>query len=169
MYPRVTTLKTMFASFFPQFKARVVRDEDAWQIADTTHLLWTDDAINLKRQGEYIEACKIYFDQVLRRGAITSAWASGILKTLAAAGDISDAVAFGFEWYASYADKSQLNSDKIVMHLGNLLTLIKNPNNPIMSFPAYLKSISGSPNYTVDMNQTDLYTDPMLLSIRNNS
>ena len=167
MYSHVITLKSMFAEFFPKFKASVVRDDDAWRMVDLNHMLWADDALNLKRRGDYVEACKLYFDQIPRRGAITIGWAEGIFKTLASAGDIADAVEFGFEWYNNYAN--DINSDKLVMHLGNVLALIQNNPNATMTFPDYLKAISGNPNYTVDMNQTDLYTDSTLRNLRNNA
>lgn len=167
MYAHVITLKRMFTDFFPKFKASVVRDDNAWQMADTSHLFWTDEAINLKRAGKYVESCKLYFDQILARKAITEKWASGIFKTLAAAGDLADAVDFGFEWYNNYVDQSEINSDKLVMHLGNLLTLIQGQAS--MPFPEYLKAISGNPNYSIDMNQTDLYTDSTLRALRSNT
>ncbi len=167
MYSHVITLKQMFAVFFPKFKVNVVRDDDAWRMVDTSRMLWTDEAINLKREGKYVESCRLYFDQIIARKAITEKWASGLFKTLAAAGDLADAVEFGFEWYNNYADQSQINSDKLVMHLGNLLALIQ--GQATMPFPEYLKAISGNPNYTVDMNQTDLYTDSTLRNIRTNA
>ena len=169
MYSHVITLKQMFAVFFPKFKANVVRDDDAWRMVDTSRMLWTDEAINLKREGKYVESCRLYFDQIIARKAITEKWASGLFKTLAAAGDLADAVEFGFEWYNNYADQSQINSDKLVMHLGNLLALIQENPNVTMSFPDYLKAISGNPNYSIDMRQTDLYTDETLRNLRNNA
>lgn len=167
MYPRVITLKQMFADFFPKFKARVVRDDDAWKMVDPNHMFWADEALNLKRKGEYVEACRLYFDQIPRRGAITIGWAEGIFKTLASAGDIGDAVDFGFEWYNNYANKAQIDSDKLVMHLGNVIALVQ--GQATMSFPDYLKAISGNPNYTVDMNQTDLYSDSTLRALKSNT
>ena len=116
-----------------------------------------------------MESCKLYFDQVLSRKAITNKWAVGIFKTLAAAGDLTDAVGFGFEWCNNYADQSQLYSDMLVVHLANVLTLIQHPDTAAMSFPDYLKSISGNPNYTVDMKQTDLYTSTFLRDLKNNA
>lgn len=169
MYSHVITLKQMFAVFFQKFKANVVRDDDAWKMVDPNHMFWADEALNLKRAGDYVGACKLYFDQIPRRGAITIGWAEGIFKTLASAGDIADAVEFGFEWYGNFANKAQINSDKLVMHLGNLLALIQENPNVTMSFPDYLKTISGNPNYSIDMRQTDLYTDETLRNLRNNA
>lgn len=167
MYSHVLSIKRMFAEFFPKFKADVVRDDDAWRMVDISHMLWTDEAINLKRAGNYVESCRLYFDQILARKAITEKWASGLFKTLAVAGDLSDAVEFGFEWYDNYVDQSQIDSDKLVMHLANLLKLIQ--EQATVPFPEYLRAISGNPNYIVDMNQTDLYTDSMLRNLRNNA
>ena len=168
MYSHVITLKQMFAAFFPKFKANVIRDDNAWQIVDRTHMFWANDALNLKRSGDYVGACKLYFDHIPRCGAITIGWAEGIFKTLASAGDIADALEFGLEWYNNYADQSQIKSDNLVMHLINILGLVQ--NNPIiaskMSFPEYLKSISGNPNYSIDMKQTDLYTNEWLRTMR---
>ncbi len=169
MYSHVITLKQMFAVFFPKFKANVVRDDDAWKMVDPNHMFWADDALNLKRKGDYVGACKLYFDQIPRRGAVTIGWAEGIFKTLASAGDIADAMRFGFEWYNSFADKAQIDSDKLVMHLGNLLVLVQENPNVTMSFPEYLKAISGNPNYSIDMRQTDLYIDETLRNLRNNA
>ncbi len=171
MYPRVITLKQMFSEFFPKYKASVVRDEDAWKLVDPNHMYWANDALNLKRSGDYVGACKLYFDQIIRRGATTIGWAEGIFKNLAAAGDIADAVAFGFDWYNRFTNQAlfsaNVDSDKLAMHLGNLIVLIKNNPDATITLPDYLKSISGNPNYTIDLNQTDLYTDTTLRSMRN--
>ena len=167
MYSHVITLKQMYADFAPKFKACVIRDDDAWKLIDRNHMYWADDALNLKRRGDYVGACKLYFDQISRRGAITIGWAEGIFKTLASAGDIADAVDFGFEWYNNFADPAQIDSDKLVMHLGNVIVLVQNNPNATMTFPEYLRAISGNPYYSVDMNQTDLYTDPTLHNLKN--
>ena len=171
MYSHVITLKQMFAAFFPKFQANVIRDEDAWKMVDPNHMFWANEALNLKRKGDYVGACKLYFDQIPRRGAITIGWAEGIFKTLASAGDISDAIAFGFEWYNRFTNKAMFNenvdSDKLSMHLGNLLALVQEDPDATMTLPEYLKAISGNPNYSIDLKQTDLYTDETLRNIRN--
>ncbi len=166
MYSHVITLKTMFAEFFPAFKAGVVRDDEAWRIADPNDMFWADNALNLKRSGDYVGSCRLYFDQILRRRAVTQGWAAGIFKTLACSGDIGDAVNFGFEWANRFAERDPSGSDTVVMHLSIVVALIKHPESAPISFPEYLKEISGNPDYTVDMKQTDLYTNIMLRDLK---
>ena len=166
MYPHVLTLKQMFADFFPKFQATVRRDEDAWKVmsrvTDLNHVCGkTDDPVNLKRAGDYVGACTLYFDWILYRKAVTLGWAAGIFKTLAVAGDIADAVRFGIEWCQHYEQSSDEN---INLHLNNVLALLCGTQE--MTFPEYLKQISGNPNYTIDMEKTDLYTDEYLKGLK---
>ena len=167
MYTHVTTLKRMFAEFFPQFKARVMRNDNSWQMVNTSNMYWADQALQLKRQGKYVDSCSLYFQNILSRGEISFGWAQGIFKTLACAGDIADALAFGREWM-NFADMNASEPDRLLMHFSTLVQLVKNPYADSTTFPEYLKSISGNPNYSIDMSQTDLYTDEVLCKIRNN-
>ena len=168
MYSHVTTLKQMFAAFFPVFKTNVTRDDDSWQMVNTSNMFWADQALQLKRQGKYVESCQLYFQNILSRGEITFGWAQGIFKTLACAGDIADALAFGREWM-NHADLDAAEPDKLLQHFSTLIQLVQKPELDNTVFPQYLQSISGNPNYTVDMRQTDLYTDETLQRIRNNA
>ena len=168
MYPHVTTLKQLFADFFPKYKSRVTRNDDSWQMVNTSHMFWADEALQLKRQGKYVDSCKLYFQNILDRGEITFGWAQGIFKTLACAGDIGDALAFGREW-VNYADMNAAEPDRLLQHFSTLLQLVQHPEMDGTVFPQYLQSISGNPNYKVDMKQTDLYTDEVLRKIRSNA
>ena len=167
MYPHVIKLKNMFEDFFPKFKVLVTRDEDSWRMVNTNNIFWADQALQLKRQGQYVESCQLYFQNILDRREITLGWAQGIFKTLACAGDIADALAFGREWM-NYSDLNAAEPDKLLMHFSTLLTFVQKPEMDTM-LPQYLQSISGNPSYYIDLSQTDLYSDNVLCKIRSNA
>ena len=168
VYPYVVTLKRMFADFFPEFQESVVRDEASWRYEYGGRVPWADEALKFKRQGEYVESCQLYFRNVLSRGDITLGWAQGIFKTLACSGDIADALAFGREWF-NYADLNAAEPDTLLMHFSTLLRFVQNPETDTTMLPQYLQSISGNPNYSIDVKKTDLYTDEVLQKIRSNA
>lgn len=165
MYPHVLTLKEMFEDFFPEFQANVIRNDDSWRMVNTGHMFWADEALQLKRQGDYVKSCGLYFYNILQRGEITLGWAQGIFKTLACAGDIGDALAFGREWM-NFADTSLSEPDSLLQHFSTLLTFVRQPEYDQTMLPQYLQSISGNPGYSVDLRQTDLYKDPVLRKLR---
>lgn len=168
MYSHTTKLKEMFSAFFPQFQATVTRDDDAWRMVDTSNMMWADQALNLKRAGQYEEAMKLYIVQILQRRKITFGWAQGIFKTLAAAGDFEDALAFGRYWF-NFADMNASEPDMLLQHFLTLMNMVKDPTTYTSTLPQYLKSISGNQNYSIDLRQTDLYTGEVISRLRANA
>ena len=160
LYPHIPKLKEMFVAFFPEFNRRIVPDEYAWQRVNSNQPLWATDAVELKRQGKYVEACQLYFSNILLNGGITMGWASGVFKTLAVAGDIDDALAFGRAW----VDKTGAG-DMLAMHWITLVNLVKSKDT-LDQIPGYLATISGNPSYSIDIHRTDLFTSELLFTLR---
>lgn len=160
MYSWIPEIKSLFASFLPAFQEHVTCDDDAWQRVNISHMTWASDAVDLKRRGKYLEACKLYFPNIVQNGSCTMGWAQGVFKTLAVAGDIEDALAFGHAW----ANKNS-QTDMLTMHWATLLNICQNKES-LNQLPNYLQSISGNPSYSVDLNRTDLYTSKWLLILR---
>ncbi len=161
-YPWLSEIKAMFSRFFPEFQTRIAWDEDAWRYVNPDNIYWADSALQLKRSGQYTEACELYFSNILRSGTITLGWAQGVFKTLAAAGDLEDALNFGYEWCIKTG-----YSNSLATHWVGLSEMVLNEEY-FAKIPEYLGSISGNPSYSVDLLRTDLYTSPLLENMRNN-
>ncbi len=160
LYPWIPEIKKLFEPFIPIFQQRVTIDENAWQRINTSHMTWAHDALDLKRQGKYLEACKLYFTNIPLNGSCSMGWAQGVFKTLAVAGDIEDALAFGNAWVIKNGVP-----DMLAVHWATLQNMCGSKDT-LDQIPDYLKSISGNPSYTVDLHKTDLYSSASLIKMR---
>jgi len=158
LYPRVVKLKTMFKEFWPKFFNKVRADEDAWKNYDRKDPYWPQKALDFKRSGEYIEACNLYFEKIPSNGAITSGWAKGIYKNLAAAGDFYDAIIFVYGWLSKLPKSEWPNDELCNYHYAILARLIQTQdiNASREALVNYLGEISGNPEYSIDLERTDL-------------
>lgn len=157
IYPYLKQMKNMFAFFMNLFKATVHRNENAWQTINRDNMFWANQAIECKREGQYIEACKLYFDNILSIKAITEGWAKGLFKTLAVAGDFADALAFGKAWI-SFVEPAEREKDQLLILYANLVFMIKSPERKEI-LKQFLQSLSGNQTYTIDLNRTDYYSE----------
>lgn len=164
LYPHILTLKKTFKEYLPKFRKHVIRDDNAYLTEDQDKMIWAKQALENKRAGHYVEACELYFSNTLRMSKITLGWAKGIIKTLASAGDFADALTFGKEWQ-NYIIQSTKEQDQVIRQYQYLLHFVEQPESqPI--FLQYLQSISGNPNYRIDLNHTDIHSEEVLLHIK---
>lgn len=164
MYPHILALKKVFKDYLPKFRKHVARDDNAYLAEGQDKMIWAKQALESKRTGQYVEACELYFSNTLRMGKITLGWAKGIIKTLASAGDFADALTFGDEW-KKYADQNIKEQDQVIRQYQYLLQFIEQPESQPL-FLQYLQSISGNPNYRIDLNHTDIHSEEVLLHIK---
>ena len=164
LYHHIILLKKKFSDYLPKFRDHVIRDDNAYLDASQDKMLWAKQALESKRAGQYVEACDLYFLNTLNMGKITLGWAKGIIKTLASAGDFADALVFGEEWQ-NYVDQNAKEQDQVIRQYQYLLQFIEQPESQPV-FLQYLQSISGNPNYRIDLNHTDLHSEEVLLYLK---
>ena len=167
LYPHIGKIKEKFREYLPKFKGNIVRDDNAYLEESSDKMLWAKEALESKRSGLYVEACDLYFSNTLRMGKITLGWAKGIIKTLASSGDFADALAFGKEWYTRFSSSGH-EEEEVTRQYFYLLQFIDRPETQQV-FLQYLQSISGNPNYRIDLSHTDIRSDEVQQHVRENA
>ena len=114
------------------------------------------EAVDLKRKGKYRESSKFYADYVLTNRIFTPMLAMSWYKTLASAGDLSDALKI-VDYLDSLQPPSCYATNMLNQHKEGLLELINNKD--YSALVSYLSSISGNPNYQIAREDIDLFSE----------
>lgn len=106
----------------------------------------TDEAVELKRKGEYLKSSRYYADYLRDHEILSPMMAMGWFKTLAAGGDTKDAI-----WLAEYLLDNNPPECYATSTLKQHLTTLKQLSESFdkKSMLQYLQMLSGNPYYCV--------------------
>ena len=138
-------IKDEFAHAFEQIQALHLKAIDA--------PISTDEAVNLKRQGKYLESSRFYADYVLKNRLFTPMLAMAWFKTLASAGDLSDALRIA-DYLDSLNPPMCYATNMLRQHKDGLRNLIR--SGDYSALVSYLSSVSGNPNFHITRDEIDL-------------
>ena len=112
------------------------------------------EAVTLKRKGEYAAAQKIYIDLYKKNGILYADMALWWYKVLVSAGSISRALALLSFTLPPLRASFSLYPPEQELHFYELLFRIEGVGGA--SLEEYLVSVSGNPNYKFDKDQIDV-------------
>lgn len=122
----------------------------------TNEPISTDAAVEMKRQGRYIESNRMYAQYVMKHKLLTPMLAMAWYKTLASAGDITDALKI-VDYLASRNPPMCYATNMLQMHAQGLRELIAGGN--FDEIRDYLASISGNPHYQIARESIDIFSE----------
>lgn len=113
-----------------------------------------NNGLALKREGRYVEACRIYAAHAIDHEVFTPDLAMCWFKALASGGDILDALTVG-DYLASLRPPKSYAADMLAAYTHGFRQMIEMDNEELIM--QSLKAISGNPNYHIEKEDIDIY------------
>ena len=116
----------------------------------------TDEAVELKRRGEYVKSSRFYADYMRDNGILTPMMAMAWFKCLAAGGDTQDAFLIA-EYLMSRNPPECYAKNMLQQHMQTLKQLIEMREK--RSLLQYLGQLSGNPQYMMAITDVDVFVN----------
>lgn len=116
----------------------------------------TDEAVELKRRGEYVKSSRFYADYMRDSNILTPMMAMAWFKCLAAGGDTQDALILADYLYANNPPECYATG-MLKQHVQTLKQLIdRRDKRQLLQF---LGQLSGNPQYSMAITDIDVFAD----------